>query len=251
MEKLFLFRASSLMQSKKVKRLLPLRKLNFSFWNLEHHKTLYLDLHRGFTMSEYAPQSEASLQNFRTLLMLEISVLLGADIEWAMGSSLAGGAAVAGPPVLAAGAAADDDDASISGESDAPGRAIRDAAAPAPAPANPNAGDDTNDACGGADAAAEDGDRIVLDVGDFTSWEPDTWEYADYDKIQFPTDPMLSICSVRPYFAVAMILWHQPALREKHTRTWDGLTAAWKPPFTKTFRDCKCVSFVSSLGEVA
>ncbi len=46
----------------------------------------------------------------------------------------------------------------------------------------------------GADAAAEDGDHIVLDVADFTSWEPNTWQYVDYDKIQFPTDPMLSIC---------------------------------------------------------
>ena len=53
----------------------------------------------------------------------------------------------------------------------------------------------------------------------------------DYDKIQFPTDPMLSICSVRSYFAVAMILFYEPALREKHTRTWDGLTAAWKATF--------------------
>ncbi len=105
--------------------------------------------------------------------MLEIAILLGSDIEWATGSSC--GAAVADPPVLSACAAADNDDASISEESDAPGRAISAAAAPAPAPANPNAGDDTNDAGGGADAAAEDGDRIVLDVGDFTSWEPDTW----------------------------------------------------------------------------
>ena len=148
---------------------------------MEHHKTLYLDLHREFTKSEYAPQSEASLQNFKTLLMLEITILLGTDIEWATGSSV--GAAVADPPVLAPGAAADDDDASNSEESDAPGRAKHGAAARAPAPAEPNAGDDTNDAgggadaCGGggADAAAEDGDRIVLDVGDFTSWEPDTW----------------------------------------------------------------------------
>ncbi len=48
---------------------------------LEHHKTLYLDLHRELTKSEYAPQSEVSLQNFRTLLMLEMSILLGTDIE--------------------------------------------------------------------------------------------------------------------------------------------------------------------------
>ncbi len=37
---------------------------------------------------------------------------------------------------------------------------------------------------------------------------------------------MLSICSVRSYFAVAMILFYEPALREKHTRTRDGLSAA-------------------------
>jgi hypothetical protein len=219
---------------------------------LESHKTLYLDLHREFTKSEYAPQSEASLQNFRTLLMLEITILLGADIEWATGSSAvagsSGSAAVADPPVLAPSAAAADDNTSISEDGDAPVNAIHNAAAPAPAPAIVNADDDTNDdggradaagdeaAGGGADApaapvAAEGADRNVLDVGEFTSWQPDTWEYVDYHKIQFPTDPMLSICLVRSYFAVAMILWHVPALREKHTRTWDGLTAAWKATF--------------------
>jgi hypothetical protein len=77
----------------------------------------------------------------------------------------------------------------------------------------------------------EDGDCIVLDVGDFTSWEPHTWQYMDDDKIQFPTDPMLSICYARSYFAVTMILFYEPALREKHTHTWDGLTAAWKATF--------------------
>ena len=206
---------------------------------VEHHKTLYLDLHREFTKSEYAPQSEASLQNFKTLLLLEIAILLGCDLEWATGSSV--GAAVADPPVLAAGAAADDDDASNSDESDAPGRAKHGAAARAPAPAEPNAGDDTNDAGGGgadagggggADAAAEDG--IVLDVADFTSWQPDTWQYVDYDKIQFPTDPMLSICSVRSYFAVAMILFYD--LRESTPVRGMASPRRGRPPFTKTFR---------------
>jgi hypothetical protein len=35
---------------------------------LENHKTLYLELHCEFTESEYVPQLEASLQNFKTLL---------------------------------------------------------------------------------------------------------------------------------------------------------------------------------------
>jgi hypothetical protein len=225
---------------------------------LEHHKTLYLDLHREFTKSEYAPQSEASLQNFKTLLMLEIAILMGCDLEWASGGSV--GAALADPPVLAAGAAADDDDASHSEGSDVPGRAEH--GARAPAPAEPNDGDDTNDAggsgadaggCGadagggggadaggggggadagvggGAVAAAEGG--IVLDLDQFTTWQPDTWQFLDFDKIQFPTDPMRSICSVRSYFAVAMIFFYEHETREKHTRTWDALSAAWKATF--------------------
>jgi hypothetical protein len=148
---------------------------------------LYLDLHHKFTKSEYAPQSEASLQNFKTLLMLELIILLGTDIESATGST--GGAAVADPSVLAPGAADDDGDASISEDSDATGRAIRDAAVTAPAPAIVNAYDDTDDTGGGADAggagapaapaAAEDADRNVLDMGDFTTWQPDTWDAVD------------------------------------------------------------------------
>jgi hypothetical protein len=85
--------------------------------------------------------------------MLEITILLGTDIEWATGST--GGAAVADPPVLAPCAATDDGDASMSEDSDTPGRAIRNAAAPAPAPAIANADDDTDDA--GGDAAAGGG----------------------------------------------------------------------------------------------
>ena len=42
---------------------------------------------------------------------------------------------------------------------------------------------------------------------------------------------MHSICSVWSYFAVAMILWHDPALRAKHARACDGMTTAWKATY--------------------
>ena len=79
-------------------------KVNLQF--LQNHKDLYMELHRDFTKIEYAPQSEAQLQNFKTLLLLEISLLMGADLEWATGG--AGGAAAAsegpaGGPVLGSG----------------------------------------------------------------------------------------------------------------------------------------------------
>ncbi len=34
-------------------------------------------------------------------------------------------------------------------------------------------------------------------------------------------DPAIHVSSVRYYMAVAMILWYQADLREKHKRVWD------------------------------
>ena len=106
-----------LVDPKKSKKTYAPQQVDLAF--LENHKTLYLDLHREFTKSDYSPQSEAALQNFKTLLLLEIAILLGCDLEWAKGTTV--DAAVADPPVLPAAGAADDDDASHSEASDAPG----------------------------------------------------------------------------------------------------------------------------------
>jgi hypothetical protein len=58
-----------------------------------NHKNLYLELHRDFSKVDYAPQSEASLQNIQTLIILEIGLLMGCDIDWgtAHPESAAGG----------------------------------------------------------------------------------------------------------------------------------------------------------------
>ena len=48
---------------------------------LEQHKNLYLELHHEFSKIAYAQQSEASLQNFQTLIMLEIKLLQGCDLD--------------------------------------------------------------------------------------------------------------------------------------------------------------------------
>ena len=82
-------------------------------------------------------------------------------------------------------------------------------------------------------AAVDSGGDIqaMPNLDDYTTWAPDTWSEVDYDKIPFPTDPMQSICSVRSYMAVAMILWYDLDLRAKHSRAWESLTAAWKATF--------------------
>jgi hypothetical protein len=53
----------------------------------------YLDLHRDFSKVDYAPQSDASLQNFQTLLIMEICLLMGYDVDWGSANpkSAAGG----------------------------------------------------------------------------------------------------------------------------------------------------------------
>jgi hypothetical protein len=83
---------------------------------LENHKNLYLPgtvrLHRDFSKIEYAPQSEASLTNFQTLLIMEIGLLMGCDVDW--GTANPASAANAGPAILPPAAGNDDGDISDS-----------------------------------------------------------------------------------------------------------------------------------------
>jgi hypothetical protein len=50
---------------------------------LEPHKVQYLDLHRELLKIDYLLQSEAALQNCKTLLVIETSLLMGCYVEWA------------------------------------------------------------------------------------------------------------------------------------------------------------------------
>ncbi len=56
-----------------------LNSLKIELQFLDHHKMQFLDLHREMAKIEYSPQSEAALQNFKTLLLLEIALLLGSS----------------------------------------------------------------------------------------------------------------------------------------------------------------------------
>jgi hypothetical protein len=231
-----------------VKRLGP-SKINLQF--LEHHKKNYMDLHRDLAKISYSPQSDAALTNFKTLLELEISLLMGSDTEWAQPSETADPAAAsAAGAVLGAAKATDDDDVSSNDDAAAadappaasaasaasagggePPSASAAPAAPAPAasagpaaPAAPAGGDGRGGAGGAGEGAAHD-------PRDFTTWAQETWADIDLSQIQFPTDPYVSICSVRSYHAVALLLVHIPSLRTAHPRVWDELNTAWSNTF--------------------
>ena len=92
------------------KRLGP-SKINLQF--LEHHKHNYLELHHDLAKISYSPQTDAALTDFKTLLELEISLLMGCDTEWAEPSDFAEpDAASAVGAVLGAARRSDDDDVS-------------------------------------------------------------------------------------------------------------------------------------------
>jgi len=243
--------------AKGAKRLSP-SKINLQF--LEHHKKNYMDLHRDLAKISYSPQSDAALTNFKTLLELEISLLMGSDTQWAQPSETADPAAAsAAGAVLGAAKATDDDDNSSNDDAAAadappaasaasaasarrlpaasagggkPPSASAAPAAPAPAasagpaaPAAPAGGDGRGGAGGAGEGAA------AHDPDDFTTWDHETWTDIDLSQIHFPTDPFVSICSVRSYQAVALLLVHIPSLRTAHPRVWDELNTAWSTTF--------------------
>ena len=221
---------------------------------LEHHKKLYVDLHRELIKTDYSPQSEAALQNFKTLMLLDISLLMGCDIEWAAPApSISGGGANEAAILTSS---APDDDRDASGDDNCGGSAgtrdmasaaeeaasaaaaivaaaaeasVAAACADAAAAAAP-AGGDAAPACGAA-ASVSDSEDDVPDVNDFTTWTPGNWKRVEFDKISFPKDHNVSICSVRSYMAVAMLLWFDTDLRATQTRLWNELTLCWKATF--------------------
>ena len=49
---------------------------------LEHHKRQYLELSTDFASNSFMPKSRAALENMKDLVLLDLKILLGADIPW-------------------------------------------------------------------------------------------------------------------------------------------------------------------------
>jgi hypothetical protein len=185
-----------------------LKPLTLEVQFLEHHKTQYFDLHRKLQKIDYSQQTQAALQNFKTLLHLEIQLLLGCYVEWSVPLPQAS-ADIDHPVLSTAGNYAYADESG--------GDAGQNSGAASPA------------------AAAQAADPVATAPGvltkDFTTWTPGTWELLPWDEIHLPKDPNVSICSVRSYMAIAMIMWYQPDLRLSQLRLWEQLMYAWNTTF--------------------
>ncbi len=138
------------------------------------------------------------MQNFKTLLLLEIQLLLGCKVEWSV--SLPQASADIDHPVLStAGNDADADESAEEGGSSG----ITASATPPLAAGTPSrgstggdAGPDSGRGAASPAAAAQAVESAatapgVLDVKDFRSWTPGTWELLPWDEIHFSKDPQM------------------------------------------------------------
>ena len=82
----------------------------------------------------------------------------------------------------------------------------------------------------GSDAAIDE--QLVLDVLDFTTWTPETWELLDISEISFPEDK--PVISNKLFFLSAMIFSHCIEMRTKHKALHNQLCKARAGHFGST-----------------
>ena len=61
---------------------------------IKHHKDLYLKLCANFAKLKKAPRTKAELEGFKALLLMDVSILSGCNIEWQPYSDSSSSAAV-------------------------------------------------------------------------------------------------------------------------------------------------------------
>ena len=155
---------------------------------LEHHKRQYLELSTDFASNSFMLKYRAALENMKDLVLLDLKILLGADIPWSHS-----GKQYDAPSDLAAAAlsqARRSDDDSVSSKDDA---AAPDAAAPnalAPEAAAP-------------EAAAPEAVEPAPDKNNFLTWTHKNWDRVPFDLISFPSGQTL--LKTKTYSAVAII----------------------------------------------
>ena len=103
---------------------------------LEIHRREYVELSTDFASMSFLPKSREALENMKALVLLDLRILLGADIPWSHSGKQPELAAAA----LSQGGAGDDDSVSSKDNTPAPaeGAAAPGAAAPKAAALDPN-----------------------------------------------------------------------------------------------------------------
>jgi hypothetical protein len=173
---------------------------------LEAHRKQYTALAADFASISYSPKSKTALENFKELILLDLKILLGADIPWQHSGKqpdieLHADSLAALPHNSA------DDDKSASSSDERPAAA----------------------ASGGP--SQDPGPHSCLDPTNFLTWTPTNWDAVEFDKISFPADQTPLMC--KSFYAVAVLFLNFLHLRTKYKTVWDQLTSAWASTFGK------------------
>jgi hypothetical protein len=177
----------------------------------------YKELASMFVALKLAVKSKTGLTNLKMLVLLDLKLLLGADVQWhkKMDGTRSGTTDV----LDAAGPGADGSESENS-EKDP---VIQEGAA-APEGAATAARAEAGTA--GADKVA----KVAPNLSDFTTWTPDSWDAAvPFSDLSFPVDKPL--IQNKCYLAVAILFTHKVALRTQHAGMWAGLRAAWESQY--------------------
>jgi len=167
---------------------------------LEIHTKEYLELSTDFASMSFLPKSREALENMKALVLLDLRILLGADIPWSHSGKQPELAAAA----LSQGGAGDDDSVSSKDNTPAPAEG-----AAAPGAAAPKA--------------------AALDPNDFLTWTHKNWDKVPFDHIKFPSGQ--TPLKTKAYYAIAVIFLNSVSLREQHATVWKELTDAWEETF--------------------
>jgi len=181
---------------------------------VEHHKREYLELSTDFASISFMPKSREALENMKNLVLLDLRILLGADIPWAHVGKQPDAPSDLATAALSQAGGGDDDSVSSKDDAAVPESAALQAAAPqAAAP----------------DAAAPEAVAPAPDPNNFLTWTHQNWEKVPFDLISFPSGQ--TPLKTRTYYAVAVIFLNTVSLRVQHSTVWKELTAAWEDTF--------------------
>jgi hypothetical protein len=169
---------------------------------IEVHKRQYLELSADFAKIRYTPKTKTALANMKELILLDLRILLGADIPWSRSPKQP-----EHPPSVADGQdalpeAASGDDKSTSG---------------------------AEEAAPDAAAAAAAVDATEPDTTNFLTWKHVNWDAVAFDEIHFPAG--MNPHKTKAYYAIAVIFLNTLTLRTRHSTVWSELTAAWLDTF--------------------
>ena len=97
---------------------------------LEHHKKEYLELSTDFASISFMPESRVALENMKNLVLLDLRILLGADIPWAHVRKQPDAPSDLATAALSQAGGGDDDSVSSKDDAEVPEAAAPQAAAP-------------------------------------------------------------------------------------------------------------------------